>query len=215
MLLRGEGLGCVRGERRVFDNLSMRLAPGEALLLTGANGAGKSSLLRVLAGLLPAASGALSADGVALTDDRAAYCGRLHYIGHLDPIKPAFTVRENLEFWAGLSGANANPGPASAQALELMGISHLAGIPARLLSAGQRRRLNLARLTAAPKELWLLDEPTVALDADAVSRLGRMIMAHLGAGGSAVIASHAELGFTATHTLHLQWENVLVREAAQ
>lgn len=203
MDLRAEGLVCVRGERRLFDSVSFRLLAGEALWLTGDNGAGKSSLLRLLAGLLPAAAGGLLADGVPVAHDLAAFQNRLHYAGHMDPVKSGFSVMENLAFWTGLFGESAEPGPACETALAAMGIAHLAAIPARLLSSGQRKRLNLARLVAVRRELWLLDEPMAALDADANARLEDMITVHLQAGGLAVIATHTQVGFTTARRLHL------------
>lgn len=203
MELQAEGLVCVRGERRLFEGVSFRLLAGQALWLTGSNGAGKSSLLRLLAGLLPAADGGLLADGKPVANDLTAFRNRLHYAGHLDPVKNGFSVMENLAFWSGLFGESAAPGPACETALAVMGIAHLAAIPARLLSAGQRKRLNLARLVAVRRELWLLDEPMAALDADAIARLEQMIAAHLQAGGLAVIATHTQLGSTTAAHLHL------------
>ncbi len=210
MHLQGELLSCVRGERRLFSGVSLRLAPGEALCLTGDNGAGKSSLLRLLAGLLRPAAGCLRMDGVPVISDEAAYRDRLHFIGHSEPVKAAFSVHENLDFWTRLMGHGSVPAQACDSALEVMGIAHLAAIPARLLSSGQRKRLNLARLAAVRRELWLLDEPFSSLDADATNRLRDLILAHLGGGGIAVIATHADMGFKAAQQLRLQ--NTIVAE---
>lgn len=187
--LTATGLGCIRGERRVFAHLDFAVAPGNALLLSGANGSGKSSLLRILAGLLPAAEGTLHWNEANVADDPDAHRARLAYIGHADPVKPALTVTENLDFWARLHGH----GPDIAPALARFRIEQLADIPARYLSAGQRRRLTLARLAlagAAGPKLWLLDEPAAGLDPDAVTLLAEAIRHHLSQDGIAVIASH-------------------------
>ena len=185
--LTGEGLACRRGERLVFAGLSLVLPPAGALLLTGANGSGKSSLLRLLATLLAPASGRLLWAGTPVADDVAAYRARLHYVGHLDAIKPALGVRETLCLWAGLRGAGVS---AIDVALAAFGLERLADWPCRWLSAGQRRRLALARLVATPATLWLLDEPTAALDADGEARLAAAVAEHRKAGGRVVLATH-------------------------
>ncbi len=192
-------MACIRGERPVFSRVSFRLAPGGALTLTGPNGSGKSSLLRILAGLLRPAGGTLAWDGEPLEDDWAAHRRRLHYVGHLDAVKPVLTVAENLEDWARLRGARA-PGPG---ALEALGIEALGGVPGRYLSAGQRRRLALARLVAAPAPLWLLDEPTVTLDAEATARVAAMIARHRAGGGMAIVATHGEIALEGAERLDL------------
>lgn len=200
-LFAGRELVCVRGERTVFAGLDFALDAGEALVLTGPNGSGKSSLLRLMAGLLRPARGALTWDGAPISADREAHCARLHYVGHLDAIKPALSVRENLRFWAGLAngpGAG-DPGPALAG----FGLEPLADIPARMLSAGQRRRLALARLLAAPAPLWLLDEPTVALDAESVGRLEAAVATHRADGGIVVLATHAGIALEPAQELHI------------
>ena len=182
-------VACIRGERPVFSGVSFRLEPGGALALVGPNGSGKSSLLRILAGLLRPAGGSLAWDGAPLDDDRSAHRRRLHYVGHLDAVKPTLTVAENLDGWARLRGAaRAAPG-----ALDALGIEALADVPARFLSAGQRRRLALSRLLATPAAFWLLDEPTVTLDADAARRVAAMIAGHRAEGGMAIVATHGEI----------------------
>ena len=192
-------MACIRGERPVFSGVSFRLERGGALALVGPNGSGKSSLLRILAGLLKRAGGTLSWDGVPVDDDWAAHRGRLHYVGHLDAVKPALTVAENLDGWAHFRGAvRAAPG-----ALETLGIEDLADVPGRFLSAGQKRRLALARVVATPAPLWLLDEPTVTLDADATARVDAMIAAHLADGGMAIVATHGELALDGARSLDL------------
>jgi heme exporter protein A len=182
-----EGLVCRRGGRLVFAGLDCRLPAGGALVLTGANGSGKSSLLRLLATLLEPAGGGLSWGGAAVGRDATRYRAALHYVGHLDATKPALTAREMLEFWAALRGAAA---PAIEAALAAVGIETSADWPCRWLSAGQRRRLALARLIVAPAPIWLLDEPTAALDADGEARLVAAIAVHRAAGGRVALATH-------------------------
>ena len=189
-MLEARGLACERGGRVLFRGLDLRLAPGEAGLVTGPNGSGKSSLLRLLAGLLPPSAGTLSwADGGEPD---------FHYVGHGDAVKPALTVSQNLAFWVRLAGRGS-----VAPGLEAVGLAALADLPARLLSAGQRRRLCLARLFAAPAPLWLLDEPTVGLDDAAVKGMERGLEAHLAGGGAAIVASHVSLGMEAAHRIRL------------
>ena len=183
----GEGLACRRGGRLVFAGLDCRLPAGGALLLTGTNGSGKSSLLRLLATLLTPAEGRLSWGGVSITEDAARYRGALHYVGHLEGTKPALSAREMLGFWAALRGEAA---PAIDAALAAFGLEIAADWPCRWLSAGQRRRLALARLVAAPAPIWLLDEPTAALDADGEARLVNVIAEHRGTGGRVALATH-------------------------
>jgi len=186
-MLEAQELACWRGERPVFAGLSFTLPPGGALLLTGANGAGKSTLLRLLAGLLPAAEGMLLWDGNDALADRVAHARRLRYLAHQDALKPSLTVAENLGFYARLWGGQVEP------ALAALGIARLADLPGRVLSSGQRRRLALARLALAPASLWLLDEPTVGLDAASVERLGGLLASHRAAGGAVIAATHLPL----------------------
>jgi heme exporter protein A len=184
-------LSCIRGDRAVFAGLDLEVKPGRALLLTGANGSGKSSLMRVLAGLLPAAAGHIEWEGADISEDPDAHRARVAYIGHADPLKPSMTATENLRFWARLYGLD----PAIEPALYQFSIEHLADVPARYFSAGQKRRLNLARLAAgqnspAGPTLWLLDEPATGLDPGAVSMLANTILAHLSNEGIAIISTH-------------------------
>jgi heme exporter protein A len=199
-LLRAEGLACVRGGRLVFEGLSFALAPGEALLLRGPNGAGKSSLLRLLAGFLALGAGALWWDGRPALADPAEHRARLHLIGHSNAIKGALTVRENLRFAVALAGA---PAALLDGALDGFELTALGDVPAAYLSAGQQRRLALARLLAASRPLWLLDEPDAGLDAANRAHLTRAVAAHRAAGGIAVIATHRELGLQAPQVLEL------------
>lgn len=190
----------MRGERLVFEGVSFTVAGGEALVLRGANGSGKSTLLRVVAGLLRHAAGAITWRGADVTEDPEAWHAALCFVGHLDGIKPLFTVTENLAFWAALNGAKTD---GLAPALDRFGLATLADVPARFLSAGQRRRLGLARLLAAPAPIWLLDEPTVSLDTDSVAALAGAMVEHRAAGGLVIAATHADLGLEAARTLVL------------
>jgi heme exporter protein A len=188
----GEGLACRRGERLIFSRLDFALRPGGALILVGANGSGKSSLLRVMAGLTPPWRGRLSWNGADISDDREAHRARLHFIGHADAVKPALSVVESLRFWAGMrAGAEHKPGDTAA--LAQFGLEAAARLPCRYLSAGPRRRLALARLIASPAPLWLLDEPLTGLDSEAAAQLLAAIAAHRGNGGSVVLSTHTPL----------------------
>jgi heme exporter protein A len=199
-LFEGRDLLCVRGERRVFAGLDFALAPGGLLVLTGPNGSGKSSLLRIMAGLLRPAQGALTWGGAPVGDDPAAQAARLHYLGHLDAVKPVLTAAENLAFWAALHGRGAAE---VGRALDAFGLTALAAVPGGMLSAGQKRRVALARLLAAPAEVWLLDEPTVGLDTASLARLGTAIADHRATGGRVVAATHAALEAPDAETLDL------------
>lgn len=198
MTFTGRNLTCVRGGRVVFDGLDFDVAEGAALLLRGPNGSGKSSLLRLAAGFLAPAEGSFGWGGGNL--DRETHRTRIAYVGHLDAVKPAFSVAENLQFWIQLGGGGTN---AAAGALDAMGIGHLAELPAAFLSAGQRRRLNLARLAASTAPLWLLDEPTVSLDDAAVEALLQLVRRHLSGGGIAMIATHIDLALDPASSLVL------------
>ena len=196
-----DGLACRRGERLIFAGLSCAVPPGGALVLTGANGTGKSSLLRLLASLLSPAAGRVTWGGVPVAADIAAYRARLHYVGHLDAIKPALGVRETLLSWAGMRGMAK---PNLDAALAVFALDAVADWPCRWLSAGQRRRLALARLIAAPAPLWLLDEPGAALDIDSERRLTAAIATHRAAGGRIVIAAHQPMALGDASVLALE-----------
>lgn len=181
-MLEARDLAVFRGERLVFAGLGFRLARGGALLLRGPNGSGKSTLLRALAGLTPLAAGRLLWQGEDALADLPTHAARLAWLGHQDAVKPGLSVAENLRFWG-------EPTPA----LEAVGLAALADLPARLLSAGQKRRLAIARLAASPRPLWLLDEPTLGLDAASVERLGSLLAAHRARGGLVIAATHLPL----------------------
>lgn len=195
-------LGCIRGERRLFRGLHFRVGAGEALIVEGPNGTGKSSLLRILAGFLEPAEGSLHWDGTAVEAAPEAHRARVAWAGHLDALKAAFTVQENLAFSIAALGEAAAPARL-AEALSTVRLGHIADLPARYLSAGQRRRLALARLLACDRPLWLLDEPTSALDTDGAAMFARLLATHLAGGGLAVIASHLDLGLAGILRLRL------------
>lgn len=191
MRLSGEALSCVRGGRTVFAGLAFAVSDGETLCVTGRNGAGKSSLLRQIAGLVRIAAGAIKLDG---GDPDLSIAEQAHYLGHLDALKTSLTVGENVRFWTHyLGGDNA----AVAPALAAVDLAELADLPAAYLSAGQRRRLSIARLIAARRPIWLLDEPASALDAVAAARLDELMRAHLDGGGLIVAAVHGAFGLAA------------------
>jgi heme exporter protein A len=195
--LQAGGLAAIRGERLVFRDVALAVAPGGALLLQGPNGAGKSTLLRLLAGLRRPDAGWIAWNGEGLDEDQARHAGHVAYLGHLDALKPGLSVTENLAFTAGRSGA------AIAPALAALGLGALAGLPARLLSAGQKRRVALARLLLWRRPVWLLDEPTLGLDAASVERLGAAMADHRGGGGVIVAATHLPLPLPGAASLAL------------
>ena len=184
-MLEAQGLAAFRGERLVFAGLSFTVAAGGALLLTGPNGSGKSTLLRVLAGLGRAEAGQLRWDGADALADLPTHAARVRYLGHQDAVKPGLTVAENLRFWGGPA--------AVARALASVDLGRLADLPARMLSAGQKRRLAIARLAMSDAALWLLDEPTLGLDVASVARFGGLLAAHRQRGGMVVAATHLPL----------------------
>jgi heme exporter protein A len=197
MQLTGDNLACSRGGREVFADITFNLSGGEALLVTGRNGAGKSSLLRVIAGLVRLVAGHLTlADG----DSEASIAEQAHYLGHQDAVKPSLSVRENLGFWTRYLGAG---GDTIESALEAVDLAALAGLPAVYLSAGQRRRLSIARLMLNKRQIWLLDEPTSALDAPSQARLAELMRGHLASGGMIVAAAHGPIGLEHARELKL------------
>lgn len=197
MRLIADNLAVERGGRRVLDGATVRLGAGEALVVTGPNGAGKSTLLRALAGLLSLAEGTVSVEG---GDGERALAEHLHFLGHADGVKAALTARENIVFWADFLGGDSG---ATETALEAVGLGHAVDLPAGTLSAGQKRRLSLARLAVAKRDIWLLDEPATALDTDGLARLASLVDIHRAAGGLVVAATHADLGWPKTKRMVL------------
>ena len=198
--LTARGLACRRGGRTVFSGLGFSLPRGGALVLRGRNGAGKTSALRVLAGLLPRHAGSLSWRGRDAFADLDDWRRSLRHAGHLDAVKPPLTVAENVSFQTLIAGGESRRVGA---ALAAFGLAELADVPARFLSAGQRRRVGLAFLVAAPAPVWLLDEPAAGLDDDATAALAAVMAAHRAGGGVVIAATHVDLGLTAAETLRL------------
>src|SRR3979409_1463175 len=183
MRLSGRGVRCVRGGRDVFSGLDFEVSSGEALAVTGANGSGKTSLLRLIAGLLPMAGGSIGLEGgeAELTSPE-----QVHYLGHRDALKPALSVLENLAFWRDFLEGEAFDAGTS---LAAVGLGHAGHLPAAYLSAGQRRRLSLARLLAVRRPIWLLDEPANALDAAGQGLFVELMVVHLVPGGLTIAAT--------------------------
>ncbi|MHA6689204.1 heme ABC exporter ATP-binding protein CcmA [Devosia sp. A449] len=182
MRLHAQSLSCGRGGVALATGLDFTVAPGQCLLLRGPNGTGKSTLLLTLAGIVTPMAGGFALEGV---DPEAG--PQLHYCGHRNAVKPRLTVRENLDFWGQLNGAN---GIAALAALEQVGLGPLAELDAGYLSAGQSRRLALARLLVSRRPLWLLDEPTAALDVEGHALVTGLIDSHLDRGGLVLAATH-------------------------
>ena len=197
MQLNAEELACNRGGREVFRSLSFALSSGEAMVVSGRNGAGKSSLLRMIAGLVRSAAGRLTLDGGERDTPLAEQC---HYLGHQDAMKPSLTVSENLQFWTEFFGARTH---SIESALQAVGLAALTDLPAAYLSAGQRRRLSIARLVAVQRPIWLLDEPTSALDSPSQKRLAELMQGHLAGGGMIIAAAHGPIGLERARELKL------------
>jgi heme exporter protein A len=191
MRLSGRSVRCVRGGREVFSSLDFEASSGEALAVTGPNGSGKTSLLRLIAGLLTIADGTIRFEGgeIELTLPEQS-----HYLGHRDALKSALSVMENLSFWRDFLGGEVFDAGAS---LAAVGLDHAAHLPAAYLSAGQRRRLSIARLLVVRRPVWLLDEPINALDTAGQSMFAALMGDHLSRGGLIVAATHAPLGIAA------------------
>ena len=194
--LTAEALACRRGGRAIFDGVGFRLGNGEAIALTGRNGAGKSSLIAMLSGRLRPEAGAIRLDGL----DDTPLAEAAHLVGHRDGLKTALTAAENLRFAGELLG---QPGLDPVEALATVGLPHAGPLPIGYLSAGQRRRVALARLLVASRPIWLLDEPMAALDAGSQTMLSQLMQAHLAAGGAILAATHGPLGLDGVRELRI------------
>jgi heme exporter protein A len=191
MRLLGRGVRCVRGGRDIFAGLDFEASAGEVLAVTGPNGSGKTSLLRLIGGLLTIAGGSIELEG---GEPDLTLPEQAHYLGHRDALKQGLSVTENLAFWRDFLGGETQKADVS---LAMVGLDHAAHLPAAYLSAGQRRRLSIARLLTVRRPLWLLDEPTNALDGAGQSMFARLMSDHLARGGLIVAATHTPLGIEA------------------
>lgn len=191
--LEARGLTIRRGFRLLFEGLDLDLLAGEIVQLSGPNGAGKSTLMRILAGFSRADAGTIRWPGA---PEEAEITSLFHYHGHREALREALTPWENLAFAAGLLGGGTE---AIRPALEKLGAGALADLPVQVLSAGQRRRVALARLLVAPRPVWLLDEPLAALDLEGQGLVGRLLADHRAQGGMALVATHQPLGFPVRH----------------
>jgi heme exporter protein A len=211
MRLMATNLACVRGGQVVFSGLGFAVEAGQMMAVTGTNGAGKTTLLRLLAELLRLSEGTVMLTG---GEPDATLAEQAHYVGHQDALKPALTVGENLEFWARYLGGEAGSLETDIEtSFETWGLAALTALPAAYLSAGQRRRLSLCRLAAIRRPVWLLDEPTAALDAAAQETLGGVMAAHLAQGGIIVAATHGPLPIDAAVELRLSSRHAQGRAA--
>jgi heme exporter protein A len=194
--LAAEELACARGGREIFHGIGFAIGGGETLAITGPNGAGKSSLLRLIAGLIRPSQGKITLEG---GNADLSIGEQSHYLGHLDALKSSLTVAENLTFWSDFLG-----GTNEVRAiLRQVGLERLAHLPASYLSAGQRRRLGLGRLLATERPIWLLDEPSAALDTAGQELLASMMESHAGWGGIIAVATHGDVGAGAVTELGL------------
>ena len=195
-MLEADNLECSRGDRKLFGGLSFSLPSGTLLQLTGSNGSGKTSLLRIICGLLTPTEGEIRWHGTNIRSLGEDYSKSLTYVGHRNGVKDELTAIENLRISSGLAGISLTPADAKT-ALEKIGLTARDLLPARLLSEGQRRRLGLARLLTSSARLWILDEVLTSLDRSAVAIMKTLIGEHLQNGGIAIIATHQELDLSA------------------
>lgn len=198
-----DNLACWRGGREVFRDISFACGRGDVVLLRGPNGAGKSTLLRVVSGLLPPSAGDVRLDGVSLSGDRAVLQEQIVYAGHQDAVKTALSVKQNLHLWAGIFNVETS---GIDDLLARFDLARIADRPVAQCSAGQKRRLGLARLPLLGRRLWLLDEPTVSLDASATALVAGLIRDHAADGGIVIAATHIDLGLAETKLLELKGE---------
>lgn len=196
-------LECVRGDRTLFRGLSFSLKPGELAQVRGQNGAGKTSLLRLVCGLSRQAHGTIHWQGQPIPRLDEQYRQHLAYVGHLDGVQGELTARENLHYSAAIYGEGAPADAAFPRLLRALALEPVADLPAKFLSQGQRRRLALARLRLLDRDLWILDEPYTALDSRAAALLDQWLTAHLARGGLALIASHQAPGVAAARHVDL------------
>lgn len=198
-ILSGRNLSCIRGDRPIFSDLDFDLPTGRALVLSGANGSGKSSLMKIIAGLLPLQQGTLTYSDETIVGDKDWISHNLCYLAHKNGMKPEMTVAENLAFWANLER---HQGDVALEAAKI-GIDHCLDLPVSYLSSGQARRAALTRVLCHPGKIWLLDEPTVGLDHGGVELLAGLMNDHLNRGGRILAATHIELGLAPDKTTKL------------